>query len=86
MTLHGAYSPRPGLELPEPAASDHADPFRAFEAALRVARAATHERKLDPPTARAFAAFIEAADAAKDAFRSLDARLRRIEGRFFGDP
>ena len=87
MTLHGAYSPRPGLELPEPGrAEPPTDPFREFEAALRLARAATHERKLDAPIAKAFAAIVDALDKAKDAFREQDRRIRAVESRFFGDP
>ena len=66
MTFHGAYPARPGLDwepTPDP------DPCRAFETALRVARAATHERKLDPPVAKAFAAIVDALDAVRDALR-----------------
>ena len=61
------------------------DPLRAFEIALREARAATHERKLEAPVARAFASIIEALDKARDAFRAHERRAKAIEGRFCGD-
>lgn len=45
------------------------DPYVAFEEAMRVARAATHEHKLERPVAVAFAAIIAAGHAAVDAMR-----------------
>lgn len=56
-----------------------ADPVGAFEAALRIARAATHETKLERPVAEAFRAITEAGKAAADAFIALQARLNAVE-------
>ena len=132
MTMHGAYSPRAGLELPEPAPhaarpgaacpdcrraslDNHdfecthgprcvqnprgssalawedkppaeADPYRALETACRAARAASHERKLDPPVAKALAAVAEALSAAVDVIRVQQRELAALKGVTFGDP
>ena len=55
------------------------DPLTAFEEALRVARAATHERKLDRPVAEAFAAIVAAGHAAVAAFRDLERRIAELK-------
>ncbi len=69
------------------------DPVRAFEDAVRVARAASHERKLDAPVAKAFRAYDDVLAALVDLVRGKDReaaelrrRLTRIEGATFGDP
>lgn len=70
-----------------------ADPVRAVEEAVRVARAASHERRLEPPVARAFQAYDDALAAMIDLVRVRDReaaelrkRVARIEGATFGDP
>ena len=80
MPLHGAFSPRSGLDIEPPKPIDP-DPYRAFESALRAARAATHERKVDPPIAKALAAIADALDKAKVLFR---AQQREIAARAVG--
>ena len=55
------------------------DPLRALEEAMRIARAATHESKLERPVALAFAAIVEVGHAAVAAFRSQERRLAALE-------
>lgn len=69
------------------------DPVRALEDAVRVARAASHERKLESSVARAFRAYDDVLSALVDLVRGKDRetaelrrRLARIEGATFGDP
>ncbi len=66
------------------------DALRAFEEALRVARAATHERKLERPIAEAFRAMIGALHAGADILRTHEralAELRALESqRVHRDP
>jgi hypothetical protein len=52
-----------------------ANPIGALEAALRVARAATHEHKLERPIAEALKAIIDVGHAAVDAFRAQEREL-----------
>lgn len=70
-----------------------ADPYRAFETAVRTARAVSHERKLEVYVARAFAVFADALGASVDLARvqareieTLKATVRRLQGVTFGDP
>ena len=46
-----------------------ANPYRDLEEALRIARAATHEHKLERPVAEAFKAIVDFGHAAVAAFR-----------------
>ncbi len=85
MTLHGAFSARPGLDW-EPPAPAETDPYRAFETAVRVARAASHERKLEAPVARAFAAVADALAKAIDLARVQQREIEALKGVTFGDP
>ena len=85
MTFHGAYSARPGLDWEDPKPAE-TDPYRAFEAAARAARAASHERKLDPPVAKAFAAVTDALGKAVDVLRVQQREIAALKGVTFGDP
>ncbi len=70
-----------------------ADPVRALEEAVRVARASSHERRLDAPVAKAFRAYDEALSALIDLVRVKDReaaelrqRIARLESVTFGEP
>ena len=63
------------------------DPIRAFEEALRVARATSHSKRLDTATQAALAAIVQFGHAAVEAFRALERRVGAIEsGRPIVDP
>ena len=74
-----------GLAWEEPAPVE-TDPYRAFEAAVREARAASHERKLEAPVAKAFAAFADALAKAIDLARVQQREIAALRGVTFGDP
>lgn len=64
----GVFPQRAGLAWDDPAPVE-TDPYRAFETAVRAARAGSHERKLDASVAKAFEAFAEALAKAVDLAR-----------------
>jgi len=58
-----------------------ADPVAAFAEAMRVARAASHSKRLDTATQAALQAIVQAGHAAVDAMRHQEQRIAAIETR-----
>jgi hypothetical protein len=55
------------------------DPIHALEESLRIARAATHCKRLDTATQAALAAIVQFGHAAVDAARHLEQRIARLD-------
>lgn len=73
MTMHPHHE--------EPHDSFPQDPIRALEEALRIARAATHCKRLDTATQGALDAIVRFGHAAVDAAKALERRVAELERR-----